>query len=285
MRRGARLGVLRQRRQQATGIGVGRCLEHVADAAGLDQPSGIEHADAVAQPRYGAEVVADEQDRGAELAAQLAHQLEDGGLDGDVEAGGRLVHDQQRRLGHQRHGDDDALLLAAGQLVRIALHHCRRVGQPHLAEHGNRPRPRLCGVGLAVQHRHLDQLPADGHHRIEARHRVLVDHGETVAAQTAQLFCVHRRDVAALEQDAPAGDAEPAPQVLHDGECDRRLAAAGFTDEAVRLARCDRQAHVLDDAARPLPSLGLDRQAVDGQHCSRRVSGRTISHGRPRRWP
>ena len=52
--------------------------------------------------------------------AELAHEVEHRRLDGHVEARGRLVHDQQRGLGHQRHGDDDALLLAARELVRIA---------------------------------------------------------------------------------------------------------------------------------------------------------------------
>ena len=42
-------------------------------------------------------------------------------LDGRVEAGSRLVQDQERRILGERHGDDDALLHATRQLVRIAL--------------------------------------------------------------------------------------------------------------------------------------------------------------------
>ena len=45
-------------------------------------------------------------------------QLDDAGLDGHVERRRRLVEEQQLRIGQQRHGDDDALLLAAGNLVR-----------------------------------------------------------------------------------------------------------------------------------------------------------------------
>ena len=65
----------------------------------------------------------------------VAHEVEDGRLDRDVEAGGRLVHDQERGLGDQGHRDDDALLLAAGELVRIAVEHRLRIGQLHLGEH------------------------------------------------------------------------------------------------------------------------------------------------------
>ena len=40
---------------------------------------------------------------------------------GAVEVAGRLVADQQGRVGDQRAGDRDALLLAAGELVRLVL--------------------------------------------------------------------------------------------------------------------------------------------------------------------
>ena len=50
---------------------------------------------------------------------QLAHQVEDLRLDGDVERGGRLVGDQQSRIAGQRHRDHHALAHAAGELVRI----------------------------------------------------------------------------------------------------------------------------------------------------------------------
>ena len=65
------------------------------------------------------QVVADEQQRHAALAHQAVEQLEDLGLGGDVERGRRLVGDQQLRAAGERHGDGDALALAARDLVRI----------------------------------------------------------------------------------------------------------------------------------------------------------------------
>ena len=52
-------------------------------------------------------------------ALQLAQQVEDLGLHGDVEGGGRLVGDEQVRFARYRAGDQDALRHAAGQLVRV----------------------------------------------------------------------------------------------------------------------------------------------------------------------
>ena len=59
-------------------------------------------------------------------------QLEDLGLDRDVERGRRLVGDQQLRLARERHRDHHALAHAARQLVRVLL------GAP-LRASGSRP--------------------------------------------------------------------------------------------------------------------------------------------------
>ena len=50
-----------------------------------------------------------------------ADEVEHARLDRGVEPGRRLVEDEQLRVGRQRDGDDDALLHAARQLVRVAL--------------------------------------------------------------------------------------------------------------------------------------------------------------------
>ena len=56
-----------------------------------------------------------------EFALELLEQVDDLGLDGDVERGDRLVGDDQLRVQRQRAGHADALALAAGELVREAV--------------------------------------------------------------------------------------------------------------------------------------------------------------------
>ena len=51
--------------------------------------------------------------------AEVSQQGEDLRLDGDVEGGGGLVGDEQAGLVDDGHGDEDALALAAGELVRV----------------------------------------------------------------------------------------------------------------------------------------------------------------------
>ena len=74
--------------------------------------------------------------------ADLGEQLQDLRLHGDVERGGRLVGDQQVRLVGERHRDHDALALAAGQLVRIALQPGFGIGNADLRQQLQRARPR-----------------------------------------------------------------------------------------------------------------------------------------------
>ena len=55
------------------------------------------------------------------LTLQIAEQREHPRLHGDVEGGGRLVGNEQARAVDERHGDEDALTLAAGEPMRIVL--------------------------------------------------------------------------------------------------------------------------------------------------------------------
>ena len=241
-------------------------MKHVPDRSDLDQAAGVEHADLVAQPRDGAEVVADEQDGRAEAAAQVADEIEDGRLDGHVEASGRLVHDQQLRLGHQRHRDDDALLLAAGEFVRIARHHRRRVGHADFAEHGDRAIARAAPVGDAMQQRHFHQLFADVHDWVQARHGVLVDHRDAVSPHLGQGARVETCEVSAFEEDAAVRDLDPGREIAHRGERRCRLAAAGFADEAERATDRYGKAYIGQDrrADAAPPAMG-DADILEGE--------------------
>ena len=108
--------------------------ENAARRSGLDALPGIDDADIVAQLGDDAEIVRDEQHRQAELAHQIAQQFENLPLRRDVERGGRLVGDDQRRRAGERGGDQQPLPLPARELVRIAVERRLRVGQLHAAE-------------------------------------------------------------------------------------------------------------------------------------------------------
>ncbi len=164
-----------------------------ATLPGLDRLAGIHHAEPVADVEDQAEVVADEQHRGAVLVAEVLDQIDDAGLDRHVERGGGFVEDQERGLRHQRHGDDDALLLAARKLVRIGVEDAVGVGQAHVGHDLAGELPGLVLGHAFMDHRHFGQLRADLHRRVQGRHRFLIDHRDFRAADLAQFLVVHRR--------------------------------------------------------------------------------------------
>jgi len=128
--------------------------------------------------------MADEKHRGVELGPEPGYQVEHLGLDRRVQRGRRLVEDEQRRLGGQRHGDDGALRHPAGELVRIPVHHPTRVGDLDLAQHGlgSLQRLVLADAGDLV---HLGDLAADPDRRVQRPAGLLVDHGHGAGPQLA----------------------------------------------------------------------------------------------------
>ena len=102
-----------------------------------------------------------------EVVAQAQEQREDLAADGGVEAGHRLVGDDHVGLEDEGAGDDDALALAAGQLVRVAQE--EPLGRP---EPGARQRlgdPLLLAVGDAVDPQALGDGLVDAVPRVERR--------------------------------------------------------------------------------------------------------------------
>ena len=155
---------------QPDGVRVPRVLQHRLRVALLDELAGVEDADAVAHLADDPEVVADEEHGRVQLRLEPGDEVEHLRLDGRVEARRRLVEDQERGLGRERHRDHDALLHAAGELVREPGHDGAGVGDLH-------PLERMAGevVGcarlLAPDPEHLGDLLADPDRRDSAPRR------------------------------------------------------------------------------------------------------------------
>ena len=157
-----------------------------------------------------AQVVRDEQDRHAALVAELAEDVEDLGLDRDVERGRRLVGDQQ--LADCTTGPSRSSRAASGRRTSGADTNRRAApgsGMPTSSKQLDRP---LAGLGLGhllVQQDRLHHLIADGEDRVERRHRLLKDHADLFAADRPHLRLGQPHEVAAEERDAARFDLAP----------------------------------------------------------------------------
>ena len=96
-------------------------LEQFALARDLDDLAQVHHRDARRDVAHHGQVVRDEDVGEAQAPLQVLQQVDHLRLDRDVERRHRLVADDQLRLHRQRARDADALALAAGELVRVAL--------------------------------------------------------------------------------------------------------------------------------------------------------------------
>ena len=101
---------------------VDRVRQQVCRVGQLGEPPPTRRtADLVAELDRLVDVVGDEDDRLAELALQAQELVLQLLADDRVDGAERLVHEHHRRVGREGPGDADALLLAAGELGRVAL--------------------------------------------------------------------------------------------------------------------------------------------------------------------
>ncbi len=151
-----------------------------------------------------------------ELVRLLVQQLEDLHAGAEVELAGRLVGEQDRVAGRERARDRDALLLAAGQLVREVVQARRRARRARASRSRRRAASRSRPVDVDAE---LDVLERG--QRGEEVER-LEDEADAVAAEAEQLLARAPRDVLAGDDDPSLGRrVERADHVQQ-----RRLAAA-----------------------------------------------------------
>ncbi len=108
----------RDRRQQGLGVRMGRVVVDVVHLPDLDDLAQVHHRHPVGDVPDHRQVVGDEQVGQRQLGLELVQQVDDAGLDRDVQRRDRLVQHDQLRLQREGAGDADALALTAGELLR-----------------------------------------------------------------------------------------------------------------------------------------------------------------------
>jgi len=168
-------------------------------------------------------------------------------LDGDVEGGGGFVGDEQAGSIDESHGNEDALALASGELVRIVAEARFGVGEGDFVEGGddffadNGAR----GAGV-VGEEGFGDLGADAHDRVEGGHGLLEDHGDGLAAEGTDPGFGEGEDGLAVEEDL-AGDAGGWGEKTQEGERGGGFSGAGFADQAEGLAGSEGEGDGVDD--------------------------------------
>ena len=204
----------------------------------------------------------DQHQRRPALGAQPRQELEHDRAGGAVEVAGRLVGEQQRRLGREGARQRDALLLAAREL--------RRVVVSALAEADARravARAAVERLGAAGELERQEDVLERG--QVGEQLERLEDEADAAAAQERQLVLGERLDRRAVDPHlALARPVEPG------GEAEqRRLAASRRPEHGDELAARDREV----DASRMVSTRSPDRSRLVSCRSSRRGTSSFIA--------
>ena len=258
----------------------------------LDDLTGVHHRHPVGHLGHDPEVVGDEDDAHAEIGLELPDELEDLGLDRDVEGGGGLVRHEQIRIAGQGHGDHHPLGLSARELVRIGTGPAPRVGDADAAEHVDGPLLPDLALDVAVDLVDLADLETHPVGGIQRRQRLLEDHADLIAPQVAHLGLGLGRQLLALEADGTVDDPSGRRDQPEDRERRDALARSGLPDQAQHLTGSDVEIDAidgLDDAVRGEEPRAQPRDLEDRPRPG--VTSRAFTHHRMglptlrRRWP
>jgi hypothetical protein len=159
--------------------------------------------------------------------------------------------------------DHHPLTHAARHLMRIFGEPPHRFGDADEGEHLHGAALRSAGVEALVEPQRLAELTADAQHRVEARHRLLKDHADVVAPNTAHFAIGEREQIPASESDRARKLGRRFRDEAEDGHRRDRLAAAALADHGQRLAFIDVERHAVDRAIDAVGCAELHLQVFD----------------------
>ena len=212
--------------EQGLGVGVLGVAVQVLLVGQLHHVAQVHDPDPVGDVLDHGQVVGDKDVAQAHGFLHGFEQVDDLGLDRHVQGGDRLVADDQ--LGGQDNGpgDADALALAAGKLVGVAVH-VVQVQAGHLHYLADPVVPLGLGLVGVVD---IDVLPddvLDGHAGVEGGEGVLEDQLH-LPAGLVELRPGQGGKILPVQEDLPGRGLDQAQDSLAHGA----LAAAGFADDA-----------------------------------------------------
>ena len=243
-----------------------RCREQPGGRCSLDHMAGMHHHHPIAEIGGQREVMGN-QKRGDLIGPRtLPNQVQHRRLGGHIEAGGRLVADQQPGRCRHCQRDHHPLTHAARQLEGIGMPALLRIGDRDLAQARNRPLAQILTADRTMAAQHVFELATDLTNRVERRARVLKDHADLAPAQVLQFTFARRQKIDAIEVHRAAGDAGSPIGQPEQRMAQHRFARARLAHQPDNLAAADRQAHMIERPHRAAARAELERQIVDRQH-------------------
>ena len=244
---------LRDRREQPLGVRVARAREQLLDRRLLHDLARVHHDHARAEVGDDAEVVGDEDHRHARCrACSDRMQVEDLGLDRDVERGGRLVGDEQPRLARQRERRA-ARAGACRPTAGAGSRRSRRSGSGMPTSSSSSRRACCAAALLIVRCRRIVSTSCVP--MVNAGFRLVIGSWNTIAIWSPRSSRISLND--SDSRSRPSNITEP-PVIRPGGDATSRITASDDTvlpepdspTSATTSPGVDAEAHVVDDRGR-----------------------------------
>ena len=146
----------------------------------------------------------------------------------------------------QRGRNGDALAHAAGEFVRVGVKAFLRMRNAHAAQRVARHGPCLRRAHAPMRAHRLRHLRAHAQHVIQARHRVLHDEGDPVAAQGPHGRFGQADQILPIQPNPAARDPARRGHQVQDGISGQGLAGPAFPHQAQRLPTPQGERHGVD---------------------------------------
>ena len=222
--------------------------------------SGVHHGDLIRQFRHDSQVMGDQEDGHSRSVPEFPEQVEDLGLDGHVEGGGRLIGHQEPWLGGESHGDHDPLLHSSRKTVGVLAQPLFRSGNSHRPE-----KTKHLGVRVrlgAMKGEDFPDLGSNPHPRIQRSGGILEDVGHHPAPNGSQRAFPQGADLLSLHLEASGENArlrdEPGDHLCRDA-----FAAAAFPHQSQDLPGSDRQGYPVHDHKAPCARRQVNLEVLE----------------------
>ena len=184
----------------------------------------------------------DKQHAHIQLPLQFTQQRQNLRLHRHIQCSGRLIGNQQLRLGQQRHGDHHPLAFPAGKLVGEIVEPGSRLTDTDPIKHAENLTTCRRTTQPAMQRQHFIQLLLHGVQRIQRYHRLLKNHCDLVAANRPQSLLARAQQFFTVKQNLSAGiNHRRLMQQSHYRQRRDAFAGTRLTHQRQRFARVNAQ--------------------------------------------
>jgi hypothetical protein len=240
-------------------IGMRRRRHQYTRLTSLNDSSAVHHERVACHVTHNREIVRDEHECQMMAFLQCDQEVDDLGLDGDVEGGGWFVGHNHRWLARERSGNSDSLALASAQLPRSPLD--RATPKSRLGEQLGRSAVRRSSRSACPVPDDLGNRLSCGHPWVESADGILEDHLDVAPPLVPSAHLPPRRP---LDAYLAARRFERSDQNV----CERRFSAAALADDADRGAGGNNDVGVDDGGASHAAKPDLDVVCLEQRrHC------------------